>query len=380
MSRTQTYNARRTFDYRFWCIILIIASAAAIAIGACCMIGSARLRDLTAEYQAKLSVTDPFGGYAGMMDKLDALQNEDERLTQIKDEKSALYDSAVLNTELAQARYDSISEKVGRPDSVNTTAELHSLTEKYAQLSAQTDELSIRYMAAVASKPEDGKVAYLTFDDGVSSNTLQILDILDRYGIKATFFPNWHSGRDELYKAIVDRGHSIGNHTATHEWSSVYNTPQTFSQEVTSLSENIYEITGVYPKIFRFPGGSNNTKYRANAAEEWKDTDEEKFRIIRQDINWLYINGYMYFDWNVDSGDASGHGVPAQTIIDNVLKGASNKKRAIILMHDTASKDTTVEALPAIIEGLKNQGFEFGVLTPESASSQFIKPILQQGD
>lgn len=84
----------------------------------------------------------------------------------------------------------------------------------------------------------------------------------------------------------------------------------------------------------------------------------------------------MYFDWNVDSGDASGHGVPAQTIIDNVLSGAAGKQRAIILMHDTAAKDTTVDALPAIIEGLKAQGFEFGVLTAESGSSQFIKPRL----
>lgn len=311
-----------------------------------------------------------------MIDRLGALQDEDDRLTQLKDEKSAAYDAAVLNAELAQARYDSMSEKVGRPDSVNTAAELKQLTEKYEQLSAQTDALSIRYMDAVASQPQDGKVAYLTFDDGVSSNTLRILDILDRYGIKATFFPNWHSGRDELYRAIVDRGHAIGNHTATHEWSSVYSTPQTFSEEVSSLSQNIYEITGVYPKIFRFPGGSNNTKYRANAAEEWKDTDEETFRLIRQDISWLYINGYMYFDWNVDSGDASGHGVPAQTITDNVLSGAANKQRAIILMHDTAAKGTTVEALPAIIEGLKAQGFEFGVLTAESGSSQFIKPRL----
>lgn len=371
-----TDGAGRAFDHRFWRIILLTAAAAAVAVGIFCMLGSARLRTLTAAYDAKLSAADPYGGYAAMIDRLGSLQDENDRLTQLKDEKSAAYDAAVLNAELAQARYDSISEKVGRPDSVNTTAELQQLTEKYEQLSAQTDALSIRYMDAVASQPQDGKVAYLTFDDGVSSNTLRILDILDRYGIKATFFPNWHSGRDELYRAIVDRGHAIGNHTSTHEWSSVYSTPQTFSEEVSSLSQNIYEITGVYPKIFRFPGGSNNTKYRANAAEEWKDTDEETFRLIRQDISWLYINGYMYFDWNVDSGDASGHGVPAQTIIDNVLSGAAGKQRAIILMHDTAAKDTTVDALPAIIEGLKAQGFEFGVLTAESGSSQFIKPRL----
>ena len=371
-----TDGAGRAFDHRFWRIILLTAAAAAVAVGIFCMFGSARLRTLTASYDAKLSAADPYGGYAAMIDRLGSLQDENDRLTQLKGEKSAAYDAAVLNAELAQARYDSISEKVGRPDSVNTTAELQQLTEKYEQLSAQTDALSIRYMDAVASQPQDGKVAYLTFDDGVSSNTLRILDILDRYGIKATFFPNWHSGRDELYRAIVDRGHAIGNHTSTHEWSSVYSTPQTFSEEVSSLSQNIYEITGVYPKIFRFPGGSNNTKYRANAAEEWKDTDEETFRLIRQDISWLYINGYMYFDWNVDSGDASGHGVPAQTIIDNVLSGAAGKQRAIILMHDTAAKDTTVDALPAIIEGLKAQGFEFGVLTAESGSSQFIKPRL----
>ena len=206
----------------------------------------------------------------------------------------------------------------------------------------------------------DGKYAYLTFDDGPSSNTMQILDILDNYGVKATFFVNGHTGEvmDERYRAIVDRGHAIGLHTYSHDYKNVYGGLDKFEQEIVSLRNHIKQVTGIDTTLFRFPGGSSNSR-----------TDD-----IKPYIKWLNDNGYSYWDWNCSSGDASGTKPSAEQIVANCLVQAdAGYKSLVILMHDLKPKDTTVEALPALIEALQARGYEIIAIDERSTPVQHRK-------
>ena len=214
---------------------------------------------------------------------------------------------------------------------------------------------------------ENQKVAYLTFDDGPSVNTPKILDFLKVNNLEATFFVLGKENEASLYKRIVDEGHTLAVHSNTHNYKEIYKDVDSFMADINALSSLIEEATGVKPNIMRFPGGSNNSiskKYGGNT-------------IMDKIIPTVEAAGYSYFDWNVDSRDAAKSKQDKQVIIDSVLKGAElvtnneGEANAVILMHDAAAKTTTVEALPAIVEGLKKQGFVFRKLTSESQPIHF---------
>lgn len=232
-----------------------------------------------------------------------------------------------INSELSEARKEAKE---------STEAEGESIKAEIA-----TEDLS-----SVSVNPElvYEKIAYLTFDDGPSENTVNILDILDRYKVKATFFVNGKEGstNEERYKEIVNRGHSIGLHSYTHDFGLVYESMESFSQDTENIHAYIQEVTGVDTHLYRFPGGSSTT--RTTHMLEY--------------IEYLENNGYKYFDWNVSSGDAVSEPLAADAIVENVMNGVTGHNRVIILMHDSAAKDTTVEALPIIIENLISEGYE----------------------
>ena len=269
-----------------------------------------------------------------------SLQSQIEQLTKDKSDLSA--EIAEISKDLETVR--------------NTNK---SLSERNAELSWQ-----IASQKQNSSSSENKKVAYLTFDDGVSKYTNEILDILARYNVKATFFPNWKGNSDEKYKRIYDEGHAIGNHTYSHEYADVYTSRDGFISEVTRLNEKIRQATGYTPVIFRFPGGSNNTVH--------KNYNKD---IMQQAISVLSDLGMQYYDWNVNSGDAdSSKGASKETILSNVL-ARTTMDRAVILMHDTNTKGTTVAALPEIIEGLISKGYSFGtLLDPDAPVIQSLKP------
>jgi peptidoglycan/xylan/chitin deacetylase (PgdA/CDA1 family)/cell division protein FtsB len=209
------------------------------------------------------------------------------------------------------------------------------------------------------------KVAYLTFDDGPSTNTLKILDILDRYNIKATFFVI--GGSSEFYnntiKEISDRGNAIGNHTYSHNYKSIYSSVDAFYKDFKQNEDNLYSILGYRPEVVRFPGGSNNQvshKYGGST-------------IMKKIIKELDKDKYQHFDWNVSSTDAEVATQGKNKIIDSVINGAKNKNNIIILFHDSKPKTTTVDALPTIIERLQEMEFEFDILTKDSYTVQFEK-------
>lgn len=180
---------------------------------------------------------------------------------------------------------------------------------------------------------------YLTFDDGPSANTSKILDILDRYGVKATFFVVGKEGdwAEEALLDIVERGHSLGMHSYTHKYAEIYESVEAFAEDFLKLRGYLEDVTGVISNIYRFPGGSSNTI---------SDLDMNEF------ADYLDSWDVRFFDWNVSSGDGGSVLLSVDELVENCLKGIGNRETSIILMHDAVGKPTTVEALPQIIESI----------------------------
>lgn len=200
------------------------------------------------------------------------------------------------------------------------------------------------------------KVVYLTFDDGPSKNTLKILKVLKRYNAKATFFVI-STNKPQYMKKIVDEGHAIALHSYSHEYDEIYSSDSNYYKDLNKISKLVKKHTGVETKLLRFPGGSSNTI----SAEFSKGIMSRLSYSVQQ-------NGYKYFDWNVDSGDADGKSVPTQTIINNVKVRSKGVNRCVVLMHDTKYKSTTADALDSICSYYKSQGYEFDVLSTNSVT------------
>ena len=195
---------------------------------------------------------------------------------------------------------------------------------------------------AAGEEEENRKKIYLTFDDGPSSNTDEILDILKAYDVKATFFVvgKTDEASKKAYRRIVEEGHTLGMHSYSHSYADIYASEEDFQTDMKKLQEYLYELTGVWPRFYRFPGGSSNTV---------SNIDMQKL------ADWLTDQGVTYFDWNVASGDAVSRELPAETLLANCLAGIRNQQSCVVLMHDAANKDTTVEALPEIISEIRLQ-------------------------
>lgn len=215
----------------------------------------------------------------------------------------------------------------------------------------------------IRDQSEDKKVAYLTFDDGPSNNTIRILDILDKYQIKATFFvmANFTPEATKGYKEMIERGHTIALHTYNHDYDKIYVSTDVFFENIVQLEKFLWENFSIKTKILRFPGGSKNVSSKQYGGQQ----------IMSNIIERSGELGYRYFDWNVDSGDGISPHVSVSSIINNVLKGANGREKAIILLHDINAMNNTVTALPTIIKGLKEQGFEFDTISDKTEEIQF---------
>lgn len=210
-----------------------------------------------------------------------------------------------------------------------------------------------------------GKTVYLTFDDGPSWMTENVLDILKERNIKSTFFvtgTETQYGKD-LLKRIVDEGHSIGNHTYSHNYRKLYSNPYNFLEDFYKNEEIIYNATGIRPKIMRFPGGSNNNVHRRYSKKGFMhDLDRRVKRM-----------GYVPIDWNASSGDASEIPQSPKDIINNTLTWANREQNPIILFHDSSAKLNTLKALPTILDKLIFLGCDFKVLTEDSFKVEFLR-------
>ncbi|MDR2547834.1 MAG: polysaccharide deacetylase family protein [Lachnospiraceae bacterium] len=214
-----------------------------------------------------------------------------------------------------------------------------SLEESNRQPMGRAGELNEATLPSDGAETNIAANIYLTFDDGPSSHTGKILDILAEYDVKATFFVIGRTDEQSLltYRRIVDEGHTLGMHSYSHRYQEIYESVDAFAADLLRLQELLYETTGVWSRLYRFPGGSSNGVSRVDMGEF---------------IDYLTAQDIVYFDWNVASGDAAIGGLGSRRIIDNCLTGLAGKSEGIILLHDTADKVSTVTALPSIIEGI----------------------------
>ena len=207
---------------------------------------------------------------------------------------------------------------------------------------------------------------YLTFDDGPSSNTDNILDILSAYDVKATFFV---TGKETdqakaAYKRIVAEGHTLGLHSYTHNYETIYASVDAFGEDITKLQDYLYEVTGVKVHFLRFPGGSSN---KVSSVD------------MRELIAYVHGEGMEYYDWNVSSQDATSPALTKEQILDNCLNNIEKYDNVIILMHDAGSKDSTVEALPELIERIQAmENTQLLPITDETIPVQHIKSVQEE--
>ncbi|MDD5864853.1 MAG: polysaccharide deacetylase family protein [Firmicutes bacterium] len=218
-----------------------------------------------------------------------------------------------------------------------------------------TTTVTRRVEVTAAQRPQtvwpENKTIYLTFDDGPGPETERLLDILDSYGVKATFFVT-SRGCGEMMKEIVERGHSIGIHTVSHDYAQIYASPEAFFADLFAMQDVIYQNTGIKTTLMRFPGGSSNTVSR--------ETSEGLMTLLTRAVQDA---GFQYFDWNVDSNDAGG-AKKAQTVFDNVIEGVTRNPVSVVLQHDIHS--FSVDAVEDILIWGLNNGYTFAPLTPNS--------------
>lgn len=265
-------------------------------------------------------------------------------------------------TEYGAVSYDScdgdLNDKIEIVSDVNTSVlgnytVVYKVSDSYGNTNMVTRNVYVKIAKEEVPihVPTDATI-YLTFDDGPGQYTEELLNILDNYNIKATFFvTNQFPKYQYLIKEEATRGHTIGVHTYSHLWS-VYSSVDEYMNDFNAMNTIIYNQTGKYAKIFRFPGGSSNTISRRYC-----------LGIMTTLANKMISDGYQYYDWNMDSTDTASKNT-VDSIINNVKRSLKGNSYYIVLMHDI--KKNTIEALPTIIEYAKSIGYNFKPITEET--------------
>ena len=197
-------------------------------------------------------------------------------------------------------------------------------------------------------KPTDDtttKKVYLTFDDGPGSQTGEILDILKKNHVKATFFVTGKedASSKKVYQRIVKEGHTLAMHSYSHIQDVIYDSKEAFEKDLKQINRCLYEATGVRTKFYRFPGGSST---------------QNTSLPIQNFIDVLKKNHYLYLDWNVISPDINNANATKEQVVTGVMQGVDAYDTAVVLMYDVADKPMTVKALPSIIKQIKAKNYE----------------------
>ena len=248
-----------------------------------------------------------------------------------------------------------ISDSVSVSDNISTYRAgtytiTYSVTDKFGNETSIDRTVTVEAVKQTATTSSGNKVVYLTFDDGPGAHTQQLLDILDKYNVKVTFFvTNVNSGYENMIAKEAAAGHTVAIHSASHDYKKIYSSVDAYFADLNEMSNIIYAQTGQRPKLIRFPGGSSNTvslKYCSG--------------IMTTLTKAVTDQGYKYFDWNVSSGDADGT-TSTEEVYQNVVNGMKIHNVSVVLQHDI--KGFSVNAVERIIQwGLAN-GYTFLPLT-----------------
>ncbi len=197
------------------------------------------------------------------------------------------------------------------------------------------------------------KIIYLTFDDGPGVYTQQLLDVLKKHDVKATFFlVNTQVDMTHLLTRMVREGHSLGIHSDCHDFATVYASDDALMRDIYAMQARIFDLTGTRTWLLRFPGGSSNTVSRRYCAG-----------IMSRAVERVQEEGFSYFDWNVDSGDAYGC-QEAERIYRKIISGIRTRRRAVVLQHDV--NGCSVSVVERVILWGKAEGYVFRALTQDA--------------
>ena len=226
-------------------------------------------------------------------------------------------------------------------------------TVKYKEMEGIATR-TVKVVEKLTSTSGVGKTVYLTFDDGPGAYTQDLLDILDKYDVKATFFvTNQFPKYQYLIGEEAKRGHAVAVHTLTHKWD-IYTSYEAYRADFDAMNDIIEAQTGYRSQLFRFPGGSSNTVSK-----------RYKLGVITEIKTNMEAEGFVYFDWNVDSNDAAGAGT--QQAYQNVINGIARNTNSVVLMHDIHK--TTIPAVEMIIQYGIDNGYTFAALTTSSPTA-----------
>lgn len=243
---------------------------------------------------------------------------------------------------------DVVELEIGGEVDTNTVGE-YKISYKATDKSGNTAEV----VGKVRVIPEYHGTIYLTFDDGPGSYTVELLDVLKKYGVKVTFFVTGR-GDDSLILREYNEGHTIGLHTFSHDYATVYQSVDAFFDDLYAIQKRVKNITGETATLMRFPGGSSNTvsaRYDGGT------------RIMSKLVQEVEARGFTYFDWNISSGDAANTRT-SDGVFENVVNALKEGGSSVVLQHDI--KDFSVRAVERIIQYGLNNGYKFERLTKDS--------------
>lgn len=257
-----------------------------------------------------------------------------------------------------------ISSKVSISGSVDTSKMgrntiTYTVTDASGNTATASRSVFVYEKQAIANTINPGdKVVYLTFDDGPGKHTARLLDILDKYNVKATFFvtnqfPDYKDMIGETYR----RGHTIALHTYSHNYANIYSSEDAYYNDLAAMNDIVYAQTGFTPSIVRFPGGTNNTVSRHYCSG-----------IMSTLAETLSYHGYLYCDWNVSSADAGG-ATTASQVAANVIAGIQRHSVSNVLQHDI--KGYSVDAVDDIIFWGLEHGYTFLPMDTTSPMPRF---------
>lgn len=240
-------------------------------------------------------------------------------------------------------------------DTSNTSEEVSSAPEESSPYAGLYPDM---YVTAPESYTYEEGTIYFTFDDGPSQYTYGLLEYLKQYNAKATWFvvPSREQWCYDALKAISDAGHTVGVHSASHDYEKIYASVEAYLEDFHEAWDIIRDATGQTPQVFRFPGGSKND-----------------FNVETRDaiIKEMTRRGFRFYDWNVESGDVDG--ANWQQMYNSIPRDCHNLKRPVVLMHDTMQ--STLYVIEDVLKVLSNEGYKFDAIHNDTEPVQFIGPF-----
>lgn len=275
------------------------------------------------------------------------------------DKKKDKYVHNADKLEQEKDKFNEVSEDYeSQISSLNSRVwELESANEQYSIKNSELESI-ISQNGIKGQLNAEEKVVFLTFDDGPSELTPQFLDVLNSYGVHATFFVTCQPQFEATYKQIIENGNAVQIHTATHDYNSIYTSVDAYMADFNQAYDYVCSVIGKKPVCYRFPGGSTNSYGKS---------------IVRDIARAMDGRGFQFVDWNVSVGDGSAKATE-ESIVQKIMAESEGKKHIVMLAHDSGTKTETLAALPQIIEYYKNNGYTFKVIDEytDMSFAQFI--------